>query len=208
MRIVICEDTVLLAEGLQRIVERAGHEVTGLLGDADALRGVDPAAVDLVVTDVRMPPGHGDDGLRAALELRAARAELPVLVLSQYVAVAYARRLLDSGGGVGYLLKERVGRVGDFLRALDTVSAGGVVVDPEVVRKMFTPTVLDRLTPREGEVLALMAEGRANTEIAAALVVSDAAVAKHVANIFAKLDLPPEEGNRRVRAILAYLTDR
>lgn len=208
MRIVIAEDSVLLAEGLQRIVERAGHEVVGLLADADALRTVDPASVDLVVTDVRMPPGHGDDGLRAALELRAGRADLPVLVLSQYVAAAYARRLLESGGGVGYLLKERVGRVDDFLRALDTVAGGGVVVDPEVVSKMFTPTVLDRLTPREGEVLALMAEDRSNTEIAAALVVSDAAVAKHVANIFAKLDLPPEEGNRRVRAILTYLTER
>ncbi|MCS3778375.1 LuxR C-terminal-related transcriptional regulator [Tsukamurella ocularis] len=187
MRILIAEDSVLLA---------------------DALRAIDPDTVDLVLTDVRMPPGHGDDGLRAALDLRAGRAGVPVLVLSQYVAAAYARRLLDSGGGVGYLLKERVGRVGDFLRALDTVASGGVVVDPEVISKMFTPTVLDRLTPREGEVLALMAEGRSNADIAAALVVSDAAVAKHVANIFAKLDLPPEEGNRRVRAILTYLTER
>ncbi|CAM4075351.1 MULTISPECIES: response regulator transcription factor [Tsukamurella] len=208
MRIVVAEDSVLLAEGLQRIIERAGHEVIGLLGDADALRAVDTGTVDLVVTDVRMPPGHGDDGLRAALELRSARTELPVLVLSQYVAAAYARRLLDTGGAVGYLLKERVGRVGDFVRALDTVAAGGVVVDPEVVQKMFTTTVLDRLTPREGEVLGLMAEGRSNAEIGAALVVSDAAVAKHVANIFAKLDLPPEEGNRRVRAILTYLAER
>lgn len=208
MRIVLAEDSVLLAEGLQRIVERAGHQVIGVLGDADQLRSVDPSEVDLVVTDVRMPPGRGDDGLRAALALREHRQELPVLVLSQYVAAAYARRLLDTGGAVGYLLKERVGRVDDFLRAIDTVASGGVVVDPEVVRKMFTPTVLDRLTPREGEVLTLMAQGASNSEIAAALVVSEAAVAKHVANIFTKLDLPPEEGNRRVRAILMYITQR
>lgn len=207
MRIVLAEDSVLLAEGLVRILERAGHEVVAAVSDAVALRGVDLTGIDLVITDVRMPPGDGDDGLRAALYLRGRRPGLPVLVLSQYVAAAYARRLLttEQGGSVGYLLKERVGRVADFLRAVETVVAGGVVVDPEVISTMFSTAVVDRLTPRESEVLALMARGASNSEIAASLVVSDAAVAKHIANIFLKLDLPPETENRRVRAILLYL---
>ncbi|WP_026917710.1 response regulator transcription factor [Gordonia shandongensis] len=207
VRIVLAEDSVLLAEGLVRILERAGHEIAATVSDATALRTIDLTDVDLVVTDVRMPPGDGDDGLRAALDLRTRRPGLPVLVLSQYVAAAYARRLLASeqGGAVGYLLKERVGRVDDFLRAIETVVAGGVVVDPEVIAKMFRSAVIDRLTPRECEVLALMARGHSNSEVAAALVVSDAAVAKHVSNIFTKLDLPPETENRRVRAILMYL---
>lgn len=207
VRIVLAEDSVLLAEGLVRILERAGHEVIATVSDATSLREVDLTGVDLVITDVRMPPGDGDDGLRAALDLRSRRAALPVLVLSQYVAAAYARRLLSSeqGGAVGYLLKERVGRVDDFLRAIETVVSGGIVVDPEVISKMFGSAVIDRLTPREREVLARMARGDSNSEVAAALVVSDAAVAKHVSNIFAKLDLPPETENRRVRAILMYL---
>ncbi|GAB17817.1 putative two-component response regulator [Gordonia effusa NBRC 100432] len=208
-RIVVAEDSVLLAEGLVRILQRAGHDVIATVADAHALRAIDIGDVDLVITDVRMPPGDGDDGLRAAVELRERRPGLPVLVLSQYVAAAYARRLLDatsgSSGSVGYLLKERVGRVDDFLRAVDTVCAGGVIIDPEVIAKMFSPSVIDRLTPRESEVLQLMAKGASNSEIAATLVVSDAAVAKHVANIFVKLDLPPESENRRVRAILMYL---
>lgn len=207
VRIVLAEDSVLLAEGLVRILERAGHEVITTVADATSLRNIDLTGVDLVVTDVRMPPGDGDDGLRAALDLRARRATLPVLVLSQYVAAAYARRLLSSeqGGAVGYLLKERVGRVDDFLRAVETVVSGGIVVDPEVISKMFGTAAIERLTPRECEVLALMARGDSNSEVAAALVVSDAAVAKHVSNIFTKLDLPPETENRRVRAILLYL---
>lgn len=207
MRIVLAEDSVLLAEGLVRILERAGHEVIATVRDAAALRRIDLTGVDLVVTDVRMPPGDGDDGLRAALDLRRDRPALPVLVLSQYVAAAYARRLLSSerGGAVGYLLKERVGRVDDFLRAVETVVSGGVVVDPEVISKMFGSVVIERLTPREREVLALMARGDSNSEVAAELVISDAAVAKHVSNIFTKLDLPPETENRRVRAILMYL---
>ncbi|WOC14445.1 Transcriptional regulatory protein LnrK [Gordonia sp. MP11Mi] len=207
MRIVLAEDSVLLTEGLVRILERAGHDVVAAVRDADALRAVDLAAVDLVITDVRMPPGDGDDGLRAAVSLRHRRPDLPVLVLSQYVAAAYARRLLASeqGGAVGYLLKERVGRVDDFLRAVDTVVAGGVVIDPEVISKMFGAADIERLTPREMQVLGLMARGASNSEVAAELVVSDAAVAKHVANIFTKLDLPPETENRRVRAILMYL---
>ncbi|WP_353110359.1 response regulator transcription factor [Gordonia sp. (in: high G+C Gram-positive bacteria)] len=205
-RIVLAEDSILLAEGIQRILERAGHEVVAVVDNADTLRLADVTDVDLVITDVRMPPGSGDDGLRAALELRKGRPGLPVLVVSQYVAAAYARAMLaEPGGAVGYLLKERVGRVADFLRAVDTVIAGGVVVDPEVVASMFATAALDRLTPRESEVLELMARGASNSEIAASLVVSDAAVSKHVANIFAKLDLPPETENRRVRAILLYL---
>jgi len=205
-RIVLAEDSILLAEGIQRILERAGHDVVAVVDNADALRLVDVTDVDLVITDVRMPPGSGDDGLRAALELRQGRPGLPVLVVSQYVAAAYARTMLaEPGGAVGYLLKERVGRVADFLRAVDTVIAGGVVVDPEVVASMFATAALDRLTPRESEVLELMARGASNSEIAASLGVSDAAVSKHVANIFAKLDLPPETENRRVRAILLYL---
>lgn len=207
MRIVVAEDSVLLAEGLTRILRAAGHDVTATVTDAGELRRVVSDETDLVVTDVRMPPGHGDDGLRAALEIRSRRTGLPVLVLSQYVASAYARELLDSGGAVGYLLKERVGRVADFLRAIDTVADGGVIVDPEVIGTMLRPSVLDRLTPRETDVLRAMSEGCANAEIASRLSVSDAAVAKHVANIFAKLDLPPQEGNRRVRAILTYLAE-
>jgi DNA-binding NarL/FixJ family response regulator len=207
LRIVVAEDSVLLAEGLTRILERAGHQVVATVTDADSLRSAVGDDTELVVTDVRMPPGHGDDGLRAALDIRSRRNELPVLVLSQYVASAYARELLDSGGGVGYLLKERVGRVTDFLRAIATVADGGVIVDPEVISTMLRSSVLDRLTPREREVLTAMSQGCANAEIASRLTVSDAAVAKHVANIFSKLDLPPEEGNRRVRAILTYLAE-
>lgn len=207
MRIVVAEDSVLLAEGLTRILERAGHEVVATVTDADALGRAVSDDTELVVTDVRMPPGNGDDGLRTALEIRRRRADFPVLVLSQYVASAYARELLDSGGAVGYLLKERVGRVTDFLRAVDTVAGGGVIVDPEVIGSMLRPSILDRLTPRETDVLRAMSEGKSNAEIAARLTVSDAAVAKHVANIFGKLDLPPQEGNRRVRAILTYLAE-
>ncbi|MDF0528565.1 response regulator transcription factor [Tsukamurella sp. 8F] len=214
MRIVLAEDSVLLREGLVRILERAGHDVVAAVGDAAALAdSVAADAPDLVVTDVRMPARAGadegalDEGLRAALALRRGTAGVPVLVLSQYVAGAYARELVESGGGVGYLLKERVGRVADFLRAADTVASGGVVVDPEVVTQMFRSSPLDRFTPREREVMERMARGDGNAQIAADLVVSDAAVSKHVASVFAKLDLPPEEGNRRVRAVLAYLAE-
>lgn len=208
MRIIIAEDSVLLAEGLRRILERSGHTIVEIVEDATALGAINPNDIDVVVTDVRMPPHHRDDGLQAALALRRLRPQLPVLVLSQYVATAYATQLLESGGAVGYLLKERVGRVADFLRAIDTVAAGGVVVDPEVIRRLIGARALDRLSPREREVLALMARGDANSEIAAELVISAAAVAKHVANIFTKLDLPPETENRRVRAILTYLAEQ
>ncbi|MEV4186341.1 response regulator transcription factor, partial [Streptosporangium canum] len=161
---------------------------------------------DIVVTDVRMPPGFTDEGLRAAFTLRAGRPGLPVLILSQYVQQAYVAELMDAG--VGYLLKDRIGHVREFADALDRVAAGGTVVDPEVVRQLLTRRrdPLRRLTPREREVLALIAEGRSNAAIARTLVVTEAAVAKHIASILAKLDLPPAgDDHRRVLAVLAYL---
>ncbi len=213
MRLVIAEDVTLLREGLVSLLCRAGHEIVDAVGDAPALVATVLAhpEVDLVVTDVRMPPDGTDDGLRAAVDLRRARPDLPVMVLSAYVAGPYVRTLLDdeASAGVGYLLKERVSRVADFLAALDVVRAGGTVVDPAVVTAMMRTRrglgSLGRLTPREAEVLELMAQGASNSQIADRLVLSMAAVTKHVANIFVKLDLPPGEDNRRVRAVLAWL---
>jgi len=202
---------VLLREGLTGLLQRCGHEVVAAVGDAEALvaevRERDP---DIVVTDVRMPPGFQDEGLHAAVRLRAERPALPVLVLSQYVQHRYASDLLDSGDGtgIGYLLKDRVGRIEEFVTALSQVADGGTVVDPEVVRQLLRRRrdPLERLSPREREVLALMAEGRSNGAIARALVVSEAAVGKHVGGILAKLDLPPaDETHRRVLAVLAFL---
>jgi DNA-binding NarL/FixJ family response regulator len=210
MRVVIAEDDVLLREGLAGLISRFGHEVVASVGDAAAL----PEAVrehrpDVVVTDVRMPPGFTDEGLRAAVALRA-ESPLPVLVLSQYVEQTYAAELLESGdgAGVGYLLKDRVGEVAEFVDALTRVASGGTVVDPEVVRQLLRRRrdPLQRLTPRELEVLGLIAEGRSNASIARELVVTEAAVAKHIASIFTKLDLPPTgDGHRRVLAVLTYL---
>ncbi len=271
MRIVLADDVALLREGLAGLLRAAGHEVVAQASDADGLRAAVAGLADVgelpdvVVTDVRMPPTGTDDGLRAAVDLRAAHPGLPVVVLSAYVAGPYLRDLLGGAGtqagGVGYLLKERVGRVDDFVRSLDVVACGGIVVDPEVLATLMagrataakatspghrTPanktvvsrtgpgavrtvapdpgqrtTVqtaggadqdsergLERLTPREQEVLALMAEGLSNAQVAERLVLSDGAVAKHVANIFAKLDLPPSQDNRRVRAVLAWLRSR
>lgn len=202
---------MLLREGLTGLLQRCGHEVVAAVGDAEALvaevRERDP---DIVVTDVRMPPGFQDEGLHAAVRLRAERPALPVLVLSQYVQHRYASDLLDSGDGtgIGYLLKDRVGRIEEFVTALSVVADGGTVVDPEVVRQLLRRRrdPLERLSPREREVLALMAEGRSNGAIARALVVSEAAVGKHVGGILAKLDLPPaDETHRRVLAVLAFL---
>ncbi|MET4661064.1 DNA-binding NarL/FixJ family response regulator [Streptomyces sp. PvP037] len=202
---------MLLREGLTGLLQRCGHEVVAAVGDAEALvaevRERDP---DIVVTDVRMPPGFQDEGLHAAVRLRAERPALPVLVLSQYVQHRYASDLLDSGDGtgIGYLLKDRVGRIEEFVTALSEVADGGTVVDPEVVRQLLRRRrdPLERLSPREREVLALMAEGRSNGAIARALVVSEAAVGKHVGGILAKLDLPPADGtHRRVLAVLAFL---
>ncbi|PKQ24340.1 MAG: DNA-binding response regulator [Actinobacteria bacterium HGW-Actinobacteria-5] len=217
MRLLVADDAALIRAGLVGLLERAGHEVVAEAADAPELvaRCSRLAATgelpDLVIADVRMPPSMTDDGLRAAVQLRDAYPELPVLMLSQYVAPAYAATLLEAraSAGLGYLLKERVGRVADFLRSVELVAAGGVVVDPEVVGQLLNARrgdpVLSRLTPRELEVLSLMANGASNAQIADQLVVTQAAVAKHVANIFAKLDLGPNEDNRRVRAVLTYL---
>lgn len=209
MRVVIAEDAVLLREGLAGLLERFGHTVAAAVGDAPALiEAVAAHRPDVVVTDVRMPPGFADEGLRAALELRRRDPALPVLVLSQYVEQTYAGELLETGAGIGYLLKDRIGDVREFVEALDRVAAGGTVVDPEVVRQLLRRRrdPLARLTPREHEVLGLIAEGRSNASIAKELYVTEAAVAKHIAGIFAKLDLPPAaDGHRRVLAVLAYL---
>ncbi|MDG4865287.1 response regulator transcription factor [Streptomyces sp. T-3] len=211
LRVVLAEDSVLLREGLVGLLNRFGHEVVAAVGDADALTAaVREHSPDILVTDVRMPPGLQDEGLQAAVELRARRPGLPVLVLSQYVQREYASELLDSGdgSGVGYLLKDRVGQVEEFLDALRDVADGGTVVDPEVVRQLLRRRrdPLAALTPREREVLALIAQGKSNGAIARELVVSDAAVGKHISSIFAKLDLPPaDETHRRVLAVLAYL---
>jgi DNA-binding NarL/FixJ family response regulator len=214
LRLVVAEDSVLLREGLSGLLSRFGHAVVAAVGDAPALvAAVEEHEPDVVVTDVRMPPGFSDEGLRAAVALRAARPSLAVLVLSQYVEQTYAAELLDAGpggrgAGVGYLLKDRVGDVEEFVEAVRRVAAGGTVIDPEVVRQLLRRRrdPIDRLTPREREVLALMAEGWSNAAIARMLAVTDAAVAKHIGAILAKLDLPPDgDDHRRVRAVLAYL---
>jgi DNA-binding NarL/FixJ family response regulator len=202
---------VLLREGLAGLLGRFGFEVVAAVGDADALSAaVAEHAPDLVVTDIRMPPGFTDEGLRAAVALRHANPDLAVVALSQYVEQSYADDLLDSGDGrrVGYLLKDRVVDVEEFAATLRQVVGGGTVVDPTVVRQLLRRRrdPLSRLTSREREVLALIAEGHSNAAIARRLVVTEAAVGKHVGNIFAKLDLPPaDDTNRRVLAVLAYL---
>ncbi|GGJ44044.1 DNA-binding response regulator [Streptomyces brasiliensis] len=208
---MLAEDSVLLREGLIGLLGRYRHEVVAAVGDAEALVvAVEEHAPDIVVTDVRMPPRFQDEGLHAAVRLREKRPTLPVLVLSQYVQRTYASELLDSGdgSGVGYLLKDRVGQVEEFVDALCQVAGGGTVVDPEVVRQLLRRRrdPLERLTPREREVLALIAAGRSNSAIARELVVSEAAVGKHIGSILTKLDLPPAvETHRRVLAVLSYL---
>lgn len=211
LRIVLAEDSALLREGLIGILTGAGHHLVASAGDADELvAAVRADPPDVVITDVRMPPGHSDEGLRAAAEIRRDFPSLPILVLSQYVADAYLPALMESAGdaGLGYLLKDRVGRVVDFLASLDQVVDGNTVVDPEVVRQLLARRgddgPLAALTPREREVLGLMAEGRTNGSIASTLFVSDAAVRKHVGSIFAKLDLG-DDTDRRVAAVLTYL---
>lgn len=211
IRVVLAEDAVLLREGLAGLLERFGFRVAAATGDAKGLEAaVTEHAPDLVITDIRMPPTFTDEGLRAAVGLRHAHPGLAVVVLSQYVQHRYAADLLDSGDGrgVGYLLKERVADVEEFIAALGRVAAGGTVVDPQVisqlVRRRRDP--LTALSAREREVLGLIAEGHSNGAIARKLVVTEAAVGKHVGNIFAKLRLPQtDDTNRRVLAVLAYL---
>ncbi len=211
MRVVIGEDNALLRDGLTRLLEANGLEVVAAVEHADtlaeALRETD---ADVAVVDVRMPPTFTDEGLRVAIETRENRPGFPVLVLSQYVEQLYARELLSSGdGAVGYLLKDRVADVAAFVDAVRSVASGGTVLDPEVVSTLMRrqgDSPLNRLTEREREVLALMAEGRSNTAIAASLFVTEKAIGKHTSNIFAKLDLPPDDDdNRRVLAVVAYL---
>ncbi|MEV0975121.1 response regulator transcription factor [Microtetraspora glauca] len=212
LRIVLAEDATLMRAGLAGLLERFGHTVVAAVGDADALMAaVRTHHPDLVITDVRMPPGYTNEGLHAAVELRTADPGTAVLVLSQYAATAYAAELLipASRAGVGYLLKDRVGEISDFADAVTRVAAGETVIDPDVVRQLLArqrvTDPLDRLTPREREVLGQMAEGRSNPSIARVLGISDAAVAKHIGNIFMKLDFPAEDGHRRVLAVLTYL---
>jgi DNA-binding NarL/FixJ family response regulator len=212
LRVVIAEDAALFREGLAQLIESRGHQVVESAADGAALvAAVARHRPDVVVADIRMPPTHTDEGLRAAVELRRAYPRLGVLVLSQYIETRYAARLLeDNAAGIGYLLKDRVADVADFTEALERVAAGGTALDPEVVSQLVRSSQqtegLVGLTPRERDVLALMAEGRSNAGIAAALVVSASVVEKHVANIFAKLRLPPSEAdNRRVLAVLRYL---
>ena len=213
LRVVVADDSVLLREGLVRLLAENGHDVVAAVGDGPSLvNAIEQHRPDVSVVDVRMPPSHTDEGLRAAVEARRAGPRFPVLVLSQYVELSYADDLLaDRAGGVGYLLKDRVAAVAEFLDALGRVASGGTVLDPEVVGQLLVrrrrDDPLKELTPREREVLALMAEGRSNGNIARTLVIADGSVEKHVRNIFTKLTLPPDlEQNRRVLAVLAYLS--
>jgi DNA-binding NarL/FixJ family response regulator len=210
MRIVIADDAAILRDGLAHLLTARGHEVVAGVGDAGALRAaVAEHRPDVAVIDIRMPPTHTDEGLRAAIELRRDHPGLGILLFSQYVETRFATDLLaGSANGVGYLLKERVGDIDDFVDALHRVASGGTALDPEVVGHLLNAgrRGVDALTPRERDVLGLMAEGRTNAAIAKALVVSDRAVEKHIANIFLKLDLPPSgDDHRRVLAVLRYL---
>ena len=211
IRVVLAEDEVLLREGLVGLLTRFHFEVVAAVGSAPALlEAVRADEPDLLVTDIRMPPDHRDDGLRAAVTLRAGRPRLAVVVLSQYVQTEYASALLDSGDGrrVGYLLKDRVADVAEFADTLRRVVGGGTAIDPDVVRHLLhrPRDPLAALSAREREVLALLAEGHSNAAIAARLHVTEAAIGKHVGNILTKLDLPPsDDTNRRVLAVLTYL---
>ncbi|MCM4077840.1 response regulator transcription factor [Paractinoplanes hotanensis] len=209
MRVVIAEDAAMMREGLVRLLTDRGFEVPAAVADAEALRAaVQETAPDVAIVDIRMPPTHTDEGLRAAIDIRRDHPGVGVLVFSQYVETRYAGRLLaDRPSGVGYLLKERVADVADFVDALTRVASGGTALDPEVVRHLMRAgQTTAGLTPREREVLSLMAEGRSNAGIAAALVITPGVVEKHVANIFAKLGLPSSDSdNRRVLAVLRHL---
>jgi DNA-binding NarL/FixJ family response regulator len=215
MRVVIAEDSAVVRAGLAEILADRGHDVVAAVGDATALlTAVAELHPDVTVVDVRMPPGYTDEGLRAAIAIRRDHPETGVLVFSQYIETRYAADLLSSshrqGAGVGYLLKDRVADVGEFVEALGRVAAGGTALDPEVVSQLIAASrrgdALSDLTHRERDVLALMAEGRSNSAIAVGLVVSERAVEKHVSNIFSKLGLAPSDADhRRVLAVLRYL---
>jgi DNA-binding NarL/FixJ family response regulator len=215
VRVVIAEDSALLRDGLTRMLTDSGHDVVGAIDDAVGLKElVERQDAELVVLDVRMPPTHTDEGIRAALELRAQWPELAIIVLSQYVEENYASELLAGDlGGVGYVLKDRVTDVGQFLATVERVGSGGTAIDPEVVSQLLARTRRQQpiadLTPREREVLGLMAEGRSNTAIAEELVITQRAVEKHVKNIFQKLRLTPADtDHRRVLAVLRFLDAR
>ncbi|OFO20884.1 DNA-binding response regulator [Corynebacterium sp. HMSC056F09] len=206
MKLLLAEDSALLRAGLKQLLGALGHSVTAVT-DAEALRAIaGQEDFDLIISDVRMPPTMTDDGLQAVHDLRAADPTQPVVVLSQYVAASYLDRLLEHGG-FGYLLKERVSDVEEFVRTLNDVARGGTVVDPEVVTALLSArhTGLARLTAREREVLGLMAQGLSNKDIEDTLVLTSGAVSKHVSNVFIKLGFRPEDSNRRVKAVLAWL---
>ncbi|KQB86838.1 response regulator transcription factor [Corynebacterium lowii] len=214
LSVVIADDSALLREGVAALLERRGHRIVGQAADSGELMevmgafAVQGSLPDVLITDVRMPPNMADDGLKAAVRLRAEHPDLAVMVLSQYVAPAYAVELFaHATSGTGYLLKDRVSEVADFLNSLAVVAQGGTVIDPTVASALMASgrSGLGELTPREREVLELMSRGQSNREIAQCLVLSSAAVAKHVSNIFSKLRLSPAEENRRVKAILEYL---
>ena len=211
MRILICEDSTLLREGIVRLLDDAGHEVVAALPDAGALMdAVATSTPDLCILDVRLPPTFTDEGIRAAVHLRAAHPEVAVLVLSQYVEERYAGELISTqSAALGYLLKDRVADVGDFLDAVERIGAGATVLDPEVVAQLLTrrgrDARMERLTERERSVLALIAEGKSNQAIAQTLFVTEASVEKHITSLFQKLDLEQDEhGNRRVLAALIH----
>jgi DNA-binding NarL/FixJ family response regulator len=213
MRLVLAEDSILLREGLIRLLAEEGHEVLAAVGDATTLlTETDRHRPDVVLTDVRMPPTHTDEGLRAAVEIRRRWPEVGVLVLSQYVEKRYAAELITGEGRVGYLLKDRVMQVGEFMDALQRVGAGGAAFDPEVIRRLLAATThtdpLTRLTPREREVLEKVAQGHTNAGIAETLFISRSAVEKHLNAIFEKLELTTDGGySRRALAIIRYLQD-
>ena len=213
MRIVIAEDAAVIRAGLAEILTDRGHEIVAAVGDAEALKdAVAACQPDVAIVDVRMPPSHTDEGLRAAIAIRRDHPGVGILVFSQYIETRYAADLLAgrSSGGVGYLLKDRVGDVAEFTDAITRIAAGGTALDPEVVSGLLNASrhasTLGTLTAREQDVLALMAEGRSNGAIADRIFVSERAVEKHISNIFTKLNLPPSDSNhRRVLAVLAYL---
>jgi DNA-binding NarL/FixJ family response regulator len=210
----MADDSTLLREGLERLLVEAGHEVVAAVGDGPAfVDAVLEHRPDVALVDVRMPPSHSDEGMRAAVQVRESWPQAPILVLSQYVELSYADELLATGnGGIGYLLKDRVSDIDEFLESVQRIAAGGTVLDPQVVAQVMTAgrrqDPVAALTPREREVLTLMAEGRSNAAIAAAMVVTEGAVAKHIQRIFGKLGLEQDDSdNRRVLAVLAYLRD-